>query len=228
MGHHVASNIMTSHEWLPSVFPNGDIAEKITRIKQQEGQDLHVYGSANLVQKLAFWLKIFSITLGGGKRLFADGTIPAAFKVTESTVTSKGVILENYQRAGAVPTGSLSTFGGVARVFDVAGITRARMGHPQWEWCTQRSFKVGHAMTSKLRSLDKLLALEGCILILATFWQLGTWVVSRKFILRLTICETHSLNCVTIFPLSPDTPSRQSSWTDFRLPSLSFGRTEYN
>jgi len=75
--------------------------------------DLHVYG-ANLVQTLlkhdlvdAFWLKIFPITLGGGKRLFADGTIPAAFKVTESTVTSKGVIIVNYKRAGAVPTGSL-------------------------------------------------------------------------------------------------------------------------
>ena len=53
----------------------------------------------------AFWLKIFPITLGAGKRLFAEGTIPAAFKVTESTVTSKGVILANYERAGAVPTG---------------------------------------------------------------------------------------------------------------------------
>jgi dihydrofolate reductase len=85
-----------------------------TIIKQQEGPDLHVYGSANLVQTLmkhdlvdAFWLKIFPITLGGGKRLFAEGTIPAAFKVTESTVTSKGVIVVNYERAGAVPTGSL-------------------------------------------------------------------------------------------------------------------------
>jgi hypothetical protein len=56
----------------------------------------------------ALWLKIFPITLGGGKRLFADGTIPAvAFKVTESTVTSKGVIFVNYERAGPVPTGSV-------------------------------------------------------------------------------------------------------------------------
>ncbi len=111
---YVASNTMTSHEWQPSVFLNGDIAEKITKIKQQEGPDLHVYGSANLVQTLikhdlvdAFWLKIFPITLGGGKRLFADGTIPAAFKVMESTVTSKGVIIVNYERAGAVPTKGL-------------------------------------------------------------------------------------------------------------------------
>jgi dihydrofolate reductase len=110
---YVTPNTMTSHEWRPSVFLNGDIAEKITKLKQQEGPDLHVHGSANLVQTLmkhdlvAFWLKIFPITLGGGKRLFADGTIPAAFKVTESTVTSKGVIMVNYERAGAVPTGSL-------------------------------------------------------------------------------------------------------------------------
>jgi dihydrofolate reductase len=111
---YVASNTMTSHEWQPSVFLNGDIAEKITKLKQQVGPDLHVYGSANLVQTLmkhdlvdAFWLKIFPITFGSGKRLFADGTIPAAFKVTESTVTSKGVIFVNYERTGPLPTGSL-------------------------------------------------------------------------------------------------------------------------
>jgi dihydrofolate reductase len=61
------------------VVLNGNIAEKITRIKQQEGPDLHVYGSANLVQTLlqqdlvdAFWLKVFPITLGAGIRLFAE------------------------------------------------------------------------------------------------------------------------------------------------------------
>jgi dihydrofolate reductase len=53
----------------------------------------------------AFWLKIFPVTLGSGKRLFAEGTIPGAFRVTESTVTSKGVIIVNYERAGAVQTG---------------------------------------------------------------------------------------------------------------------------
>ena len=111
---YVASNTITSHEWQPSVFLNGDIAEKLTKLKQTEGPDLHVYGSANLVQTLmkhdlvdAFWLKIYPITLGSGKRLFVDGTIPAAFKVTESAVTSKGVIIVNYERAGRVPTGTL-------------------------------------------------------------------------------------------------------------------------
>jgi dihydrofolate reductase len=112
---YVASNTMTSHEWQPSVFLGGDIAEKVSKIKQQQGPDLHVYGSGNLVQTLikhdlvdAFWLKIFPLTLGGGKRLFADGTIPAAFKVTESTVSSTGVILVNYERAGAITTSTVS------------------------------------------------------------------------------------------------------------------------
>ena len=75
---------------------------------------MHVYGSANLIQTLLkhdlvdeFWLKIYPITLGCGKRLFTDGTIPAAFKVTESKVTSNGVIVVNYERAGALTAGSL-------------------------------------------------------------------------------------------------------------------------
>ena len=111
---YVASNTVTSHEWQPTVFLNGDIAEKLTKIKQQPGPDLHVYGSANLIQTLlkhdlvdALWLKLYPVTLGNGKKLFAEGTIPAAFKVTESTVTPKGVIFINYERAGAVQTGSM-------------------------------------------------------------------------------------------------------------------------
>jgi dihydrofolate reductase len=54
----------------------------------------------------AFWLMIYPVTLGSGKRLFADGTIPAAFKVTESQVGSSGVIVANYERSGAIRTGT--------------------------------------------------------------------------------------------------------------------------
>ena len=86
---------------------------KVLKLKQQPGPDLHVYGSGNLLQTLmkhdlvdAFWLKIYPLTLGSGKRLFADGTIPAAFKLTESHISPKGVIIANYERAGAVTTGS--------------------------------------------------------------------------------------------------------------------------
>jgi len=110
---YVASNTLTSSAWQPSVFLNGDIAEKVANIKGQPGPDLHVWGSSQLLQTLikhdlvdTFWLMIYPITLGVGKRLFADGTIPAAFKATESIVGSNGVIVMNYERAGAITTGS--------------------------------------------------------------------------------------------------------------------------
>ncbi len=106
---YIASNTITSSEWQPSVILNGDIAEKVAKIKQQQGPDLHVWGSGNLIQTLikhdlvdVFWLMIYPLTLGGGKRLFADGTSPAAFKVTESIVAPNGVIVVNYERAGAI------------------------------------------------------------------------------------------------------------------------------
>src|SRR5882762_1546219 len=111
---YVASNTMTSSEWQPSVFLSGDVAKKVAELKQGEGPDLHIWGSGNLLQTLMkhdlvddFWLMIYPITLGQGKRLFAEGTIPAAFKVTESIVGSTGVILMNYERAGAVQTGTI-------------------------------------------------------------------------------------------------------------------------
>lgn len=111
---YVASNTVTSSEWQPSVFLNGDIAEKIRNIKQGNGPEIHVWGSGNLLQTLmkhdlvdTFWLMIYPITLGDGKRLFTDGTIPAAFKVSNSIVGSNGVILAVYERAGSVQTGNL-------------------------------------------------------------------------------------------------------------------------
>ncbi|MBK7629882.1 MAG: dihydrofolate reductase family protein [Ignavibacteriales bacterium] len=110
---YVASNTINAHEWQHTVFLSGDIAEKITKLKQQPGPDLHVYGSANLLQTLfkydlvdELWLKICPLTLGSEKRLFVDGTIPAAFKVTESTVGSSGIIAVNYARGREVKTGS--------------------------------------------------------------------------------------------------------------------------
>jgi dihydrofolate reductase len=119
---YVASNTMTSSAWQPSVFINGDIAEKVAQIKQRPGPDLNIWGSGNLLQTLikhdlvdAFWLMIYPITLGAGKRLFAGGTMPMAFKVTESIVTPSGVIIVNYERAhlplravqgGAITTGN--------------------------------------------------------------------------------------------------------------------------
>ncbi|MEZ4769671.1 MAG: dihydrofolate reductase family protein [Caldilineales bacterium] len=104
---YVASNSMSSGQWQPSVFLSGDVAGKVAQIKHGPGPDLHVWGSGDLIQTLlrhdlvdAFWLMIYPLTLGGGKRLFAGGTIPAAFQVTESTVTPKGVIAVSYRRSG--------------------------------------------------------------------------------------------------------------------------------
>ena len=106
---YVASNTLTSGGWESSVIINGEIAEKVGKIKEQPGPDLNMWGSGNLLQTLlkhnlvdAFWLMIYPITLGAGKRLFAEGTMPAAFKVTESTVTPNGVIVVNYERVGSI------------------------------------------------------------------------------------------------------------------------------
>lgn len=103
---YVATITLTSLDWQPSVILSGDIVDRISQIKQNHGPDLNVWGSGNLVQTLlkhdlvdVFWLMIYPITLGVGKRLFAEGTIPAAFKVTESMVSPIGVVVVNYERA---------------------------------------------------------------------------------------------------------------------------------
>ena len=110
---YVASNTLTSSDWQPTVFLNGDIAEKVRELRKKPGPDLHVYGSANLVQTLMkhdlvdeFWLKIYPLTLGSGKKLFVDGTIPVAFRVTGGKISPNGIIMVNYARAGSVQTGS--------------------------------------------------------------------------------------------------------------------------
>lgn len=110
---HVVSNTLKRHDWSNSVIISDNAVEKIKKLKHQDGPDLQVYGSSNLIQTLLkydladkFWLKIFPITLGAGKRLFSEGTIPAAFKLTDSKVSPSGIIFANYERAGEVRTGS--------------------------------------------------------------------------------------------------------------------------
>jgi len=110
---YVATNTVSASGWQPCVFLSGDVAGKVAEIKQQPGPDLHVWGSSNLLQTLlshdlvdAFWLMIYPLTLGSGKRLFGDGAIPLAYQVTESTVTPSGVFVVNYARSGAVFTGN--------------------------------------------------------------------------------------------------------------------------
>jgi dihydrofolate reductase len=111
---YVASHSLHSHDWEKSVFLKGDVAEEVRQLKQQAGPDIWIYGSGNLIQTLLkhdlideFWLKIYPITLGTGKRLFAEGTIPAAFKVSKGLVSPTGVIVVYLERAGEVQTGTV-------------------------------------------------------------------------------------------------------------------------
>jgi dihydrofolate reductase len=110
---YVVSNTLTSHDWGKSAFLKGNIPEEIKKIKEGDGLDLQVHGSSELIQTLMeydlvdeFWLKIFPVTLGTGKRLFDKGTIPAAFTLADSKTSPSGVIVATLKRAGQVKTGS--------------------------------------------------------------------------------------------------------------------------
>jgi dihydrofolate reductase len=111
---YIVSNTLTENksDWENVVFLNS--VDDIKKLKESEGSDIQVHGSGNLAQTLfkhdlvdELWLKTFPITLGTGKRLFGEGTIPAAFTLTDSLVTSNGVIFANYERAGEVTTGTI-------------------------------------------------------------------------------------------------------------------------
>ncbi len=110
---YVASNTLTGHPWSKTVILKGNVVNEIKQIKALPGPDLQVHGSTALIQTLLkydlvdeLWLKIFPLTLGRGKRLFGDGTIPAAFDLADSRSTPSGVIVANFRRAGEVRTGS--------------------------------------------------------------------------------------------------------------------------
>ena len=88
--------------------------DEVKALKETDGPDLQVHGSGQLVQALLsndlvdeLWLKTFPLTLGQGKKLFAEGTSPAAFTLTETHTTPSGVIFANYTRAGEVKTGTV-------------------------------------------------------------------------------------------------------------------------
>ncbi|MDF2961938.1 MAG: folA [Paenibacillus sp.] len=109
---YVMSSTLEKSDWKNSVFLKS--VEDIEKLKKSEGSDLQVHGSGNLIQTLLkhdlvdeLWLLIHPLTLGTGKKLFDDGTIPAAFTLLESTATPSGVIAAHYKRAGEVKTGTL-------------------------------------------------------------------------------------------------------------------------
>ncbi len=110
---YVVSKTPRKLDWNNSVLVTGNIPEEIRKLKRQDGPELQVHGSSNLIQTLLkhdladeFFLKIFPITIGQGKRLFGDSTIPASFKLLESKTSPSGVIVANYRRDGDIKTGS--------------------------------------------------------------------------------------------------------------------------
>jgi dihydrofolate reductase len=112
---HVASRSRPALEWSNSVLLEGDVAEAIAALKQEDGPELQVHGSGNLIQTLLrhdlvdrFRLLVFPLVLGSGKRLFAEGTVPAGLKLVDSAVSSTGVVMATYEPAGEVVTGSFA------------------------------------------------------------------------------------------------------------------------
>jgi dihydrofolate reductase len=112
---YVVSKTLTTHEWKKSVFLKGNVVDEMKKLKQHDGPDIQVHGSWNLLQTLLehnvvdeFWLKIFPVTLGIGKRLFGTGTFPASYTLVESQTSPLGVIIARFKRAGEVKTGSFT------------------------------------------------------------------------------------------------------------------------
>lgn len=109
---YVLSKTMSKTDWKNTVFIKS-VAD-IKKLKSADGSDIHVWGSSMLIQLLLkhdlvdeLRLKIHPLTLGKGKKLFNNGVIPAAFTLTDSRITSTGVIIAYYKRAGKVTTGKV-------------------------------------------------------------------------------------------------------------------------
>ena len=110
---YVASRTHRALDWGPSVLIEGDAAEGVAKLKQGDGSELQVHGSGNLIQTLLqhglvdeYRLWVFPLVIGSGKRLFADGTIPAGLRLVDSKVSTTGVVIGTYEPAGEVITGS--------------------------------------------------------------------------------------------------------------------------
>jgi dihydrofolate reductase len=112
---HVASTTLTELEWQNSNLIEGDVPEGVRALKKQDGPELQVHGSANLIQTLLehalideFRLKIFPLVLGTGKRLFDRGTVPAGFEVKSLRVLPSGVIVADYRTGAEIKYGTFA------------------------------------------------------------------------------------------------------------------------
>jgi dihydrofolate reductase len=112
---YVASTTLDTVEWQNSTLIVGDVASEVARLKEQTGPEIQVYGSSELIQTLRehdlvdeYRLWIFPVVLGSGKRLFADGAVPAGLKLVDSKTSTSGVLIATYERAGEVQYGSFA------------------------------------------------------------------------------------------------------------------------
>jgi dihydrofolate reductase len=112
---YVASRSRPTLEWRKSVLIEGDAAEGVAALKADDGPELQVHGSGNLIQTLMrhnlvdeYRLWVFPCVLGSGKRLFADGAIPSGLRLVESTVSTTGVVIGTYEPAGEIVLGSFA------------------------------------------------------------------------------------------------------------------------
>lgn len=112
---YVASRSRPTLDWRNSVLIEGDAADGVAALKQEDGPELQVHGSGNLIQTLLgknlvdeFRLWVFPVLLGSGKRLFSAGTIPAGLKLVDTKVSTTGVVIGTYEPAGEVVTGSFA------------------------------------------------------------------------------------------------------------------------
>ena len=112
---YVVSTTLKSVDWQPSVLIDQDVVAQIARLKEGDGPELQVHGSSGLIQTLIandlvdeFRLWIFPVTLGKGKRLFGDGTIPAGLRLANTEMSTTGVIIATYKRAGAIDHGTFA------------------------------------------------------------------------------------------------------------------------
>jgi dihydrofolate reductase len=110
---YVISTTLEKAEWNNSIIIRENIPDEIRKLKLGNGPEIQVHGSANLIQTLwqhdlvdELWLKIFPVAVGSGKRLFENGNFAGGFELSRSAVSSSGVIIAYYVRAGEVKTGS--------------------------------------------------------------------------------------------------------------------------
>ena len=111
----MASTTLTELEWENSKLIEGGAADGLRALKEQDGPELQVHGSANLIQTLLehglvdeFRLQIFPLVLGKGKRLFDGGTVPAGLEVVSSQVLSSGVIVATYRGGAEIKVASFA------------------------------------------------------------------------------------------------------------------------